>query len=1364
MRFRQWRAAFLRVPGVVFFAQACGCGSGEPPAAEIDQRADPTGSSWIRKGESVDPHLAASPAALPSCNQVAPKDGIGGVFNVADFGAKPDGSDAYPGIQAAINAACAASVGTGLPPAAVYLPPGQYTTDRPLVITCEAGFEMFGACRAGVEIVPRFAGPALAVNPVGEKLPTGPALFGSGNSAVTDENAWHLELRDMPAVELDGKAQFTAEAFIRLSATAAGFRSIVSSYGVTSGTAANAPVLPEGEAFALGVQGNDDRTPPTLKGVIKVGDRLIAIGGAPNVGNDCASDAQPGQVSLGVPHHVAIAYDGAMVRLFLDGKKTYCASATGTLRQEADETVSVGPFLGGLDSRYYFPPIVGNIDSVRLSDTARYTNTFTRPEAKHTDDGAHTLALINFEPLPAPPPAPPGQPALQNPTSIIPAHSQGKTFWLPIRSKNTTRYGFIQGIRLHDFTIAGGMGLFGYNMATSQLWKMTCRGCDYGFAALGNSWGSYANDLEATAAPDRGRYGVIAYSTHGSEFHGIKASGQTLPFVINGGAQTVISNVTITPDRAKTVYGMYLLEDSPVINGVSIPASGTSPVWRGAIAAASSWAPFQLQRGQIGNMQNPHVPTAPVVVRRAPIHTKPDAVTAGAVIQGTSFTGTGSASEIVRVLTAPGAQNVKPLVILGATKDSNVPWSNESVTTCTAPGTLCSELAAAPDPNAIAPMASGSDVVRGVTTTRVFDITAAPYGAKGDGATDAYTAIQSAIDAACVAQNGGTPSTVFFPNAAKSYLVKKPLLVHCNGLRLEGAQRDRSMIDVSFGPTGFDGAGPALVLEPPGMTGVDLVPSLFGTGQAMKTNGSSYWLDLRDNHPSAELDGLTQFTAEAVIKLTAASSGYGGIVQSHGCFGSGGVLPGCTSAFSIGVNGQSLVASMNLGGKTYSLQGPAIALNTTYHVALTRDGAAIRLFAKPVTSSPVTRADTAGPAPADTAGPAPAGTAGAGPTDPCAGDPIPIPGMVACVAASGAIAQGLHEDVSVGPRTTGFDGAVRDPAMIGVIDSVRLSNKDRYPTTTYAPPGAKLGRDASTLALVDFVTQVSNGTNTAFATQGYNATVGNVWYPVRRTAEPNGTAEGKLSNITVHDMTIRNRSGLFAMNAVGSRFASFQISSATFGMQLDGDSSDSTFDEVRLLNEARLGLVVVNGNRNVYNNFGGGVGPLPLVVVGGSGQQFQNVFIDSRGTIYGSIFLNVGATVEGLYTDNEGISSDWRSSLVVVNPTTPFKLFKGEIDQAWQTVEQSQGLKPPSIPIIVDGGQGIRLVGTSFSAGTSYWNECIDPPACTTKDWSRSPNLPAGHIYFNTPPQQQSAAVNVTTNDARVPIANDPSKILSLGN
>ncbi|WP_394831071.1 hypothetical protein LVJ94_31625 [Pendulispora rubella] len=1229
-------------------------------------------------GPSVEPRLSGI------CKQVVP-DGNGDVLNVADFGAKPDGSDAFPGIQSAIDAACAKSVGSGSPPA-VYLPAGRYAISRPLTAKCD-GFELVGACRDGVTLQPKFEGPAVVLTPDWKPIPTEPALVGSGRSVVTDGTNWHLDLREIPAVELNGKSALTAEAVIKLTGDLPGSTYITQSFGCVSNAAF--PCNTNGGAYIMGVVSVGGAR-PYLSASVTAGGRLVSVGGPAGASsNKCPREggAEAWSLSPNEAHHVAVTYDGAMVKLFLDGKKVACQVASGPIVQQADETVSVGPFWHGFDLQPRAQPIKGNIDSVRLSDTVRYTEDFDRPTAKFEDDAA-TMALVNFEELPAPPPAPPGRPALVNSKSLTLAHSRGKPFWLPIRNEIMTPGIGLNAIRLHDFTVEGGMGIFGYGVIGSRFSHLRCLGCDYGVAMMGTNRLSSYEDIEATAGGGRGRFGLVSTVAGGTEFRDIKVEGQTIPFLNGGGAQVMLTNVTVKPNPTSTVYGMVLYYDSAVLNGVNIDASGTSSAWRGAIASVIPWGNLQIQGGHIGNMTNPNQPTSPVLLHRLLNSTG----AAAAVIQGTSFTGTASGPAVVHVVDSSGNTKWKPTVVLGGTKDSDVPWSDDSRLV-----SLAVDPTAVPDPGGIPRFPSASAVVKGqVARGTVFDVT--KFGAVADGVSDSYNGIQSAVDVACAAQHRGKTSTVFFPVGAKPYVVDKPVLVSCNGLNLEGAQRAGSVLATR------SGGGPALVLEPEGSRGFD----------------GAAWLDLRDASPAGDIDGLTAFTAEAIVKLREPSQGYGGILQSNGCLGSGGALPGCTSAFTLGVNGRGLTGSLTAGGKTYELQGPALAMGTSYHVALAYDGHDVRLFASRV-----------------------------------GGNPEPV----ASAPATGTVSQGLHEDVTVGARTYGFGARVHAPAIKGSIDAVRLSKAALYAPGAYVAPTALPQNGDDTLVALDLHDDVSRGTNRGYAVRGHVASyLQPVWFPVRRSTETDGCTEPRLEGVAVRELSIDLGAGLFALNAVKGTYASVALHGTSFGVTFAGDSSGSTFDEVSLnRGSGRTGILVTNGDGNTYHHLYSGRVKLPLVIAGGSNQRFSDILVDAPGAVYGSIFIDAGVTVEALYNHIVADHAEWKGSLLVINPTQPFQLFKGEIDNGYAIPARSDGTLPQAIPIIVDGGEGIRLAGTSFGAGATH---------CDPGRGSACAKYPPELVHINSRTRRLNVAIGVTWDDTRVLLTNerDESRFQSIGN
>src|SRR6185437_2345610 len=165
--------------------------------------------------------LVAAIFSLTGCGQASDEhpgsttaDSVGGVIDVtaAPYGAQP-GVDAYAAIQAAINASCASTATIKVP---VYIPQGIYPLSAPLQVTCTT--ELFGASRQGTVLKPSFNGPAILVESSTTALTTGPALIGTGNSLTsTLRMPPVLNLRDVPAVELDGLTQFTAEAFVEIS-------------------------------------------------------------------------------------------------------------------------------------------------------------------------------------------------------------------------------------------------------------------------------------------------------------------------------------------------------------------------------------------------------------------------------------------------------------------------------------------------------------------------------------------------------------------------------------------------------------------------------------------------------------------------------------------------------------------------------------------------------------------------------------------------------------------------------------------------------------------------------------------------------------------------------------------------------------------------------------------------------------------------------------------------------------------------------------------------------------------------------------------------------------------------------------------
>lgn len=300
-----------------------------------------------------------------------------GVYNVRDFGAVPDDNqDDWAAIQAAIDAASAGSAPYG----AVYVPKGIYHVSKPLHVT--RGIKFSGAGRGATTITGFSAdqGAVMVVSPPTSLgyagVPTGPALAtGAGSSLYMDGTMnYLLNLRENGAVELNGRNSLTIEFFYKPNiSVSAGAYNIISSSGSATGPDSNTSVaILHGE-----------------------GDQITAM---MNIGGTIRSVTSPANaVSVGTTVHVALTYDGSMLRLFLNGVLKSSTAVSGTIVQKSNEDFVLGPKVGGfLEGAMDNYMAKGWVDSVRISATARYTANFTPPTAKFANDGA-TMFLLNFD-------------------------------------------------------------------------------------------------------------------------------------------------------------------------------------------------------------------------------------------------------------------------------------------------------------------------------------------------------------------------------------------------------------------------------------------------------------------------------------------------------------------------------------------------------------------------------------------------------------------------------------------------------------------------------------------------------------------------------------------------------------------------------------------------------------------------------------------------------------------------------------------------------------------------------------------------------------------------------------------------------
>jgi hypothetical protein len=1110
-------------------------------------------------------------------------DSVGGVL---DVGAPPysaiPGTDAYPALQAAVNDACAQS--PWLP--SVRIPAGTFPLSQTVLVTC--GTEIIGASRHGTVLHPTFNGPAFLLESSALSLATGPALVGTGSSFVEARPpATTINLSDVPTLALDGLSAFTAEASFSVSSYDPnwGYASILTSQGVAG---SGGPILAPGMAFGLGIANQTQ-----LLAYITINGTLYSMTGAPTIPS-------------GTTHHGALTFDGAMARLFLDGQVVATLSAPGTITQRPYEDVTIGGAGEAFEGGAFEYPIDGAVDSVRVSNVVRYTSTFAAPTDKFQPD-ANTLVLENIDGI---------QPGL------VRAWGGTIPYMIPLRGGS-----FMGGVILQNFTVDGGMGIFGLGQWGSTASAIDCLNCDYGFFFTGP--GDVFDDVLVTTGTSRGRYGIVSIGAGGNDFKDVQLDGQRFPLVVLGSQGfNTINRVTVNPGE-DTVFGMVVDQTVASLNGVTIGAGGGAYQAGLMIIGPASRTVVMNSNiaGNAGRLRRGGPPAAVSLDAQATRSVIPvfvdiwgsgDPQGVSPILQNTSFVNTQGDPEILDLVQSSTAGSV----LSGVTVDSNAPVSNDpNAITLPVMGGLPTTALPTIDP-VPAPIAAGT------LGPGVFDINA--YGAVPNTTAsspnvDSAPGIQAAVDAAC-ARGGGT-----LVLSTGNYVVNRPILVHCN-IEFDGP----SMRWSRFLANG--GNGPSLVVNPPGMTGIDVAPALVGSGHSMKTDGGSYYVNLSD--ANAEFNGrgastdttqFTGFTAEAFVKMTGTVAGYAGIVQSAGCLGTpGGALPGCTSAFQLGTMDGRLYGSMTLAGTSYGLEGPSVTLDAVHHVAVTYDG--VQTLQLWLDGHAVQTQTTS--------------------------------------TMNAAISQPPNEDVTVGPETSGFDGPIQSVAIPGYIDSVRISRIAKY-TADFTVPTAKLAMDTGAQILLNFDDN-SGGCTTS----------GPYYYPVRRTAEPDGTSEGKVS-ITLKNFGLASR-GLFGVNAGGSKF--LNVYAEGDGVVLTGDNAGVVFDGDYFVYGR---ILAVNASGGVFHNVRATLNTTQFVLNGGDNIQVNSLTLQpGTNAQYAAYFLRAGVTVDGAAIGDGYVTSGvWKGPVVVDRPTAPFRMYMGQLGGSGMAATAA---------ITIDGGLGYLLEGVSF--------------------------------------------------------------------
>lgn len=305
--------------------------------------------------------------------------------NVCWFGA--DATGTTPTHLAFQNALNSTLITGGLLRRHIFLPPGTYKTDKPIVVNTPAT-EIEGAGKYSTSIqTSGYAGPTIFM---GSSLPfpynPNDISAGLGSVTLTDNAANYINLRRYGQPwDLNGKSQFSMDILVRVPSPQTASRFIISSSGSDyDGVYASAfELVTEDSAFGFSDvnMGLRFHLTTSVTGIVDM--------------RTPAGVLVPGNSF----RHIRCDYDGAHMRMFLDGYVIVSQAVTGTIVQQPFEAVALGlGFTTGPDAAgsANAPPTGMRVASLREGWVSRGSSNFTPPIGKYVEDGS-TKFLMNFD-------------------------------------------------------------------------------------------------------------------------------------------------------------------------------------------------------------------------------------------------------------------------------------------------------------------------------------------------------------------------------------------------------------------------------------------------------------------------------------------------------------------------------------------------------------------------------------------------------------------------------------------------------------------------------------------------------------------------------------------------------------------------------------------------------------------------------------------------------------------------------------------------------------------------------------------------------------------------------------------------------
>jgi hypothetical protein len=345
-------------------------------------------------------------------------------------------------------------------------------------------------------------------------------------------------------------------------------------------------------------------------------------------------------------HHVALTYDGSTLRLFIDGVLAASTAASGSWTippYESFELADQSPstYLGMSTTTNVTPAFY---DSIRISNTARYTSNFTPPTAKFTADG-NTMFLENFP--------------TNAPTGTIEGYSGingGTNVFIPIETSNGAadlNPLYIGNMQLSD------NGIYANWMLNSTIENIQVQGAGRTCLNLhDNDFQDTVRRFFCSVVPAaKTNVGFLFLNQGGNNLYDhLQCDGQySCIGQVSGSGHYIMPDFT---DRTFAVAPLYFVQAQALLDSPELDVEDTATNQIAAVYSNGAYAPIVINGGQLlsGATGNAYL-----------------AISGGApfIVNGTQFTG-GSPAELLNVIANP----LSPVVVRDTIQPSGIASTN----------------------------------------------------------------------------------------------------------------------------------------------------------------------------------------------------------------------------------------------------------------------------------------------------------------------------------------------------------------------------------------------------------------------------------------------------------------------------------------------------------------------------------------------------------------------------------------------------------------------------------------------------------------------------------------------------------------